>query len=400
MRTTLLLVTVLLAFAGNDPDTVRFVDKAKELHGRVVYEGLDEIVLRQGSRDQRIPRRDIAEIRSLERSLAPILARDLSKADSEALAVVAKQCDDALLEEEGHNLWLRVLLADPRNDEALKAVGGRRIKDAVQVKFGKEQKMLADMTKKQDGWNDAYPVETTHFLLESDLPLPEVFDLGGAVERFFERFYKTLGAPLELYVFDEKPVVEFYSSAKDFPVPPVKGDKVWFAPGINQIHVLVEAEPDIRAIVNQMSRLMMFNALRRSAGTTAQVPQWTLAGVGEIFALAAPEVRGGPWADLAQIDVREFALTKSAKVDFDRVFNGSSNDFNLDAKRTEMTAAAYTLVHWLVFSNDGALREKLGKYLREGAKGKLSMGSFTDALGMDKKEIESAWSDYVFTHAK
>lgn len=400
MRTSLLAL-VLLAVAGNDPDTVRFVDKAKELHGRVVFEGKDEIVLRQGSRDQRIPRTDIAEIRSLERSLAPILEQDLPTTDPKALAAVAKQCDDAGLENEGHNLWLRVLMLQPTNDDALKAVGGRRIKDEVQVKFGKEQKKLADMEKqKQPGWNDAYPIETTHFLLHSDLELPEVLDLGRAVERFFARFYTTLGAALELYVFDEAPVVDLYSNAKDFPVPPVRGDKVWFAPGINQINVLVESEPDIRAIVGQMSRLMMFNALRRSAGTTAQVPQWTLSGVSEIFALAAPEKRGGPWADLAQVDAREFGLAKSAKVDFDRVFNASANDFNLDAKRAEMTATAYTLVHWLVFSNDGALREKFGKYLREGSKGKLSMGAFSDALGMQKKEIESAWRDYVAANAK
>jgi len=71
-----------------------------------------------------------------------------------------------------------------------------------------------------------------------------------------------------------------------------------------------------------------------------------------------------------------------------------------DAKRGDMNAAAYTLVHYLVFGRQKSLRLPYGQFLRNGAKGKISIGAFCDALEMSKKDIESAWRAYVEEQAR
>jgi len=395
------LLLCALAIAEG-PDQVKLVQGDKVLRGRVVFEGQDEVVLRDGSRDQKIARKEIAEIHSLERSLAPILARDLRAADAAALTAMAEECQAAGLEHEAKNLWLRVLLAEPANEAAAKAVQAQRVQDKVRVPLGKEKYELAGLAKRQASWKDAFEIASTHFLLHTDLDLPFALDIAVALERFHERFYDTLGSPLELYVFDEKPEVLVYGSSKDFPIGPVRSDTIWFAPGVNQLHVLAApspSDPTVASVVHELSKQMLFNALRRSSGATAQVPAWTTNGIARMFSLAAPAERFGPWSDLGKPNPESFNLARDAKLDLDKVFNANVNDFNAAPRREEMRASAYTLVHYLVFAQDGALRAKYGKFLREGAKGKISLAALSEALEMPRKDIESAWRAHVDSHA-
>lgn len=400
MAPFLIFLAGLATSLGAGPDSVKLVDGGKVLEGRVVFEGKDEIVLRSGRKDDRIARKDIAEIHSLERSLSPIIDQDLRGAEAAKMQALAEECEKAGLANEARILWLRVLLADPKNDAAVKALKAQRVKEEVNVELGKDRRKLSELGKKQESWKDSYELDTTHFVLRSDLDLPFVLDLATGLERFHRRFYETLGSPLELYIFDESPEVYVYGQAKDFPVAPLRGDPIWYTPGENRLNVLAEPLPSIEGVVQELSKLMMFNALRRSSGSTGQVPMWTAFGIAHMFGKAAPKERFGPWSDIATPDSAAFALAQRANVPFDKLFNSSANDFNADAKRDEMNASAYTLVHYLVFAKDGALREGYGRFLREGAKGKISIGALTDTLGISKKEIEEGWRAHVAANAK
>jgi hypothetical protein len=400
MKHSAFLLVGALLLLGSGPDSVKLAKDGKVLEGRVVFEGQDEIVLRNGARDQRIARKDIAEIHSLEHSLSTILDRDLKGTDAALLAEIAKGCEQAGLTAEARNFWLRVLLADPKNEAAVKALGAQVVKDEIKVPFGKEKRQVADLGKRQASWKESYEIPSTHFVLRTDLDLTLALDLSLALERNYRRFYETLAQPLEMFVFDEDPEVYVYGHTADFPVAPVKGDPIWFAPGINRLNVLAEVDPNVGNVVHELIRMLLFNSLRRSAGATAQVPQWTSVGIAELFAIAAPAERFGAWSEIGKPDAAIFARAKAAEFDLARVFNASGNDFNADPKRADMTAAAYSLVHYLVFGKDGALRAGYGKFLREGAKGKISLGALSDALELPRKDIESGWRAYVEANAK
>ena len=384
-----------LLSAGTPPDQVTLADSGRVQKGRVVYDTPNKLILRQGGRDIVIDPAEVKEVRSLERSLARVLDRDLLGADARTYLELAQECEAAGLEAEARQFWLRVLLADQKSDLAVKALGAQRIKDEVKVPFGKQRRTPAELAKPQGSWKEALEIECTHFELKTDIDLPLALDVALALERNYRRFYEVLGAPLELYLFDEAPQICIYARKQDFPVGPVVGDTIWFAPGINTLNVLADPEPNVGGVIHELTRLMLFNALRRGSGSTAQVPQWTASGIAQLFAIAAPAVRFGKWSEIGAPNKAQFARVQAQKVPFEKLFNASGNDFNGDAKRDDMNAAAYTFVHYLVFGRQKTLRASFGKFLREGAKGKISIGAFCDALEMSRKDIESGWRAYV-----
>jgi hypothetical protein len=400
MNTIAFALLLPLLSAGTPPDQVTLLDSGKVFKGRVVYDTPQKLVLRQGNRDVVFDPADLKEVSSLERSLGTILDRDLSGAAARDFLELAQECDAAGLEAEARNFWLRVLLADPASDLAVKALKAQRVKDEVKVPFGKERRTIAQLQTRQGSWKEALKIECTHFELETDLDLPLALDLALALERNYRRFYETLGAPLELYLFDEAPEIRVYARKEDFPVGAVRGDTVWFAPGINTLNVLADPEPSVSGVVYELTQLLLFNALRRGSGATAQVPQWTANGIAALFSIAAPAVRFGKWHEIGEPDKQQFQRVQADSIPFDKLFNASANDFNADPKRGDMSAAAYTLVHYLVFGRQKSLRASYGKFLREGAKGKLSIGAFCDALEMSKKDVESGWRAYVEEQAR
>jgi hypothetical protein len=389
-----------LASPGAPADRVTFLDSGKVLKGRVVYDTPEKLVLRQGNRDVVIDPAEVKQVSSLERSLAKILDRDLVGADVRTCLEVAQECDAAGLEAEARNFWLRVLLADKTSELAGKALKVQRIKDEVKVPFDKLRRTPEELLVQQPSWKEALEIDCTHFKLKSDLDLPLTLELALGLERHYRRFYETLGAPLELYLFDEAPEVCVYARKQDFPVGPVVGDTIWFAPGINTLHVLADPEPSVPGVIRELTRLMLFNALRRGSGSTAQVPQWTASGICEMFAMAAPAVRFGKWSEIGVPDKQQFQRALADKVPFEKLFNSSGNDFNADPARGDMNAAAYTLVHYLVFGRQKTLRASFGKFLLNGAKGKISIGAFCDALEMSRKDIEKSWQAYVESQAR
>jgi hypothetical protein len=395
MNATAIALLVALLPGGTPSDQVTYVDSGKVQKGRVVYDTPQKLVLRQGNRDTVVDPADLKEVRSLERSLAKVLERDLSGADARTFLELAQECDAAGLEAEARNFWLRTLLSDPSSELAGKALRVQRVKDEIRVPFGKLRRTLAQLSERQGSWKEALEIECTHFQLKTDLDLPLALDLALGLERHYRRFYETLGEPLELYLFDEAPEIRVYARKEDFPVGPLVGDPIWFAPGINTLNVLADPDPSVAGVIRELTRLMLFNALRRSSGSMAQVPQWTASGIAELFAKAAPAVRFGTWSEIGVPDKRDFERTQASKIAFDKLFNASGNDFNADGKREDMNAAAYTLVHYLVFGRQKTLRLPFGKFLRAGAQGKISIGAFCDALEMTRKDIESGWRAYV-----
>ncbi len=396
-----LLVSLALLVAASGPDKVKLQD-GKVLEGRVVHEGRDSIVLRENKKDRTIPRGEIAELTTLERSLGELTARQLPKGDAAALAALAADCEKKGLSAEARALWLRVLLVDVANADAIKALDARGLKDDVQVKFGKEPRKLSDLRATQPKWKDAYEIQTTHFVVRTDAALERALDVGFELERFHKIFYDLLSNPLDLYVFDEKelPEIRLYAGEGAYPSPPVPGQRVWFGAAENCLHAAADKPVDVPSVVEELSRQMLFSALRRSAGPTAQVSAWVATGIAQHFASAVPADRTQPWPSPELPAKPLFQRAAATDIAFDRLFRGAPNDFTDGPKAADMSACAYTLLHFFAYGRDGALRAGFGAYVREGAKGKLSMGALTSEVGLKEAEIEKAWREHVRANAQ
>lgn len=396
MNQLLLTLVGALVLAASGPDRVKLQD-GKVLEGRVVQEGKDAIVLRQDKKDRTIPRKDVAELTTLERSLATITAREVPTGDAAALAALAGECDKAGLAEEARLMWLRVLLVDPAHAAALAAVEARPLKDDVQVTFGKEKRKLSELRATQAKWKDAYELQTTHFVLRTDVPLARALDIGLNLERFHKTFYELLGQPLELYVFDprELPEIRVYGELDAYPSPPTANQRVWFGMAENCLHVEASQQVHLPTVVAELSRQMLFSAMRRSAGPTAEVPAWVTSAISEYFGWTTPPKADMPWPAASEPVKELFKRAAKTDLSFERVFHGARNDFTDAANAADMSACAYTLLHFFAFARDRALNPGFGRYVTEGAKGRLSLGALTEQVGMKADEIDKAWREYV-----
>jgi len=58
-------------------------------------------------------------------------------------------------------------------------------------------------------------------------------------------------------------------------------------------------------------------------------------------------------------------------------------------------AQSYTLVHFLVFYQDGKYRTGFADFLRRAYLGKGGTSNFFEAVGSDEKTLQEEWSEYV-----
>ena len=392
----LLSLFAALLLAPLPQDRVDLKD-GKSVEGRVVAELKDSLVVRSNKHDRTIARAEVATVTSLERSLAAVLEHDTGSSDAAGCAALAAECEAAGLSGEARNYWLRTLLADPAHAAARKALDAKPVKDDVTLHLGKHGMHLSALRAGSLKWKEAYELPTTHFVLKTDLPLQKALDVATALERFHVRFYALLGEPLGLYIFDERtlPEIRVYFEGAAYPTPPVKGERVWFSMGENALNVAADGQLSLPAVVGELSRQMLFSALRRGVGPTAQVQPWLTAGLQEYFARTAPESLGGPRPDTAAALAAAARQLAGKDVKLTTLFNAPMAAFSTDANRADMSNAACTLLHFLVAGRDGALRDGFGRYVNDGAKGKLSMASFSEHLKLKPDEIEAQWREHV-----
>lgn len=396
-----LILGALLCVAFGGPDRVTLQD-GKKLEGRVVCERKDAVVLKLERGERTIARAEIAELVTLERSLSGVLERDLQAADAAQLRAAAKDCSAAGLDADARLLWLRTLLREPSDEQVIGALGAKRVKDAVVLPFGKRGLELSQLRAPQAKWSEAFELASTHFQLRTDLPLETALDALLGLERFHVRFYGLVGDPLGLYVFDERqlPELRLYARAADFPAPPVKGPRVWFAPLENVVHVDASSPVPMPDVVADLTRQMLFSALRRGAGPTAQLQPWIATGIAEALARSAPEQAGGAWRAPQEAYKPHFTAAAASQLSFDTLFQAAPGDFTNGARAGEYSACAYSLLHFFFEARDGALRQGLGRYIEEGAKGKLSLGALSECVGLTKDQIQAGWRAHVAQFAR
>lgn len=393
------LSLAVLAFSG--PDRIELKD-GKAHEGRVLAELKGSIVLREGKQVRTFPRADVVGVSSLERSLAKLLESDLKALDAGGLAALAAEADKAGLTADARNLWLRTLLADKDHVAARAALAAKPVKDDVSLHFGKAPLHLSQLRAGGLKWKEAYELPTTHFVLKTDLPLPAALEAATALERFHHRFYGLLGEPLELYVFDERtlPEVRIYAEGASYPTPPRSGDRVWFSMGENCLHVAADGQLALPSVVSELSRQMLFSALRRSSGPTAQVQPWVSAGIAEYFGRIAPAHLGGTWGEADAAFAAAAKAVTASQTTFATLFNAPMNEFSNSAHAAEMSAAAWSALHFFLYARDGALREGFGRYVNDGAKGKLSMSALCEHVKLKPDEIESLWRAHIAAAAR
>lgn len=410
MLSTLILTASLAVLPQISPhkDTDRVELKSgKELKGRVVYEDDTLVLLRQGKRKPKeIAVADTVRIESLERSLAEFVDRydAADKGDAESLAAVARFAEERGLRGEALVSWVGVLFADPTYRPAYEALEAREsTKKGWQFKIGKRWKTLEEAKARQGTWKEHWEVETTHFVIRTDLPVERVTRLAVNVERFYLDYYKLMHRALPLQVFDELPKVNLYVERDKMPKPPVPAD-AWYDWMRNELDVQVVDQLDLPLIMSEMSRLMLAGSLRGTIGQTGNAPPWCGRGLADLFGSSVEQKPDGALAFDFDREVQPFfkrVARAETLLPLKRLLGMSRAELLQGTNADLARAEAYTLVHFLIFGDGGARVKPFGAYLEHAySRGQGSITHFQRILEIDDvAAFEAEWQAYARSKA-
>jgi hypothetical protein len=273
----------------DDRSDLVILKDGKEVECRVILEADDYILTKRGSKKKQYARDEIAEIYSVERSLAQLFERydALPSRGPSELAELALFCEQNELPSEARNLWIQVLTIDPENEQAWNELGGVYTKRrGWRLKVRGRFYTVDQLRERVSDWKHAMEIPTAHFLLKTDIEPERALNIALNLERAYMTYYEVVGEALALQVFDEVPEVHVFKDPKDYPTPRFQGDQAWFSRGENTVFVNGAGPSVANDAVFKLTHALVLNSFRRTIGGNGSIAPWTERALAEAFSYA------------------------------------------------------------------------------------------------------------------
>jgi len=395
-----LLASFLLTTSalGDEYDLLVFPD-GKQQACRVLLETTNKVVYRVGNKTSEVSRAALKNVVSVEHSLSDFLKRfaSVKPGNVAALAELANWAEVNHLPGEARDMWIRILTLDPQNERAWTKLGGTMRDGVWQLRAGGRFLTLDELRTRVSDWPNALELPTAHFLIRTDGSPERALDLAIDVERAYLTFYDVFGEPLELYVFDEVPEIHLFNDPKDFRTPPMPDQPAWFERQNNVLHVNGQRASERAAIVAEFSEGLIFNAFKRTLAKTGELEPWAREAFEQAFANAVRPDPGRVTFDFTVPHLPNFQAQAAdpKPLSLDQVLRGSASAFDSGKDKERYAAQAYTLFHFLVYSENSKYRLGLARYLKDSYLGKGGKANLLEDLTVDEKTLESQWTSYV-----
>ena len=400
-----LVLSLIPLVAGDhkEPDLV-VLASGDEVECRVLFEDDQEVVYRAKRKEKRVPRSEVREVQSIERSMRELLARyeKVSPTDVAALADLALFAEQSALPGEARNLWIRILAHDPENEQAWTKLGGVKQRKTWKLQVRGRYYDIEELRTRVSDWKNALELSTAHYLIKTDADPLRALDAALDVERAHQAFYDLLGKPLKLFVFDEEPEIHAFADHKDYPSAPDGDSRAWFSPVANTLYVDLSAKPASGEIVGELVQGLIFNAFRRSADTkTGEIEPWIRQGLMGAFAVAARPDPGRVTFEF-EPPFRPWFLRQAQDekpLELQRILSAGRGAFDSGPDAERYAIATYTLVHFLAFHEGGKYRPAFAAFLQDSLLGKGGKSRFLETVGVKETALEDEWRAYVASRA-
>lgn len=403
MYATLLLPIVLCAASRGDTptsrDVVTLVD-GSTVEGRVVLDADDRVICRTDATQRSIERRLVREVRSRERSLAEYLTR-LDESNDQDVAGWKDLGEFAAsrgLEDEARSAWLRVVRANPVDEVAWSRLGARQVRGAWRLALDGRELGHAELFSDHADRRQTVAWSSAHFLISSDRGLGAALDAAVDAEVLYTQFYEVVGRRLSLQVFDGRPAIHLHADSKGYPTPPIAGQTAWFQPLANAVHIRVDPTSDRAEIVGEFVDLLAHNAFRRSTDDRFGVLEpWFREGLRQVFVGAVQPDAGRLRFDFRspRVDLFDLAQRDAQQLSLSELLASARGSFDSGRSSARATAAAYTLLHFLLEGDSGRRRGKFADYLRDAYEGRAGVSRLLQHLGESEEAVERAWRAHV-----
>lgn len=398
----LVLALLLLAGSPRVPDQVELADGTK-LEGRIVFEDEELLVVRVGTRDREIEKQKV--VRSTSRAVAHREAIEtwigLGPRDVTGLLALAESSKRDDLLEEAHLFALQVLLIDPANAAARELCGHEAARGSWLVREGGRKVEWTKLLKSHQDFGDPWELETTHYRVRTNLPLPQALEVAFSLECHYLAFRDAFGRDLRLLEVVEPLTASVHADSKSFPEV-TSGRKAHFAPASRTLFVDANAGLDVRTLVHEATHATLFGSALADTLGRADVPAWLDEGLA-VYMETAVQGSGGKLFHGRQGSDRSWYRRHAEEkdpYDLSRVLNFETADFLASSRADLKYAQAYTLVDFLAHGEDGKYREGFARFVKSAFVGKSSQTHFKAAIGVDDKVLERAWKAFVGSSAK
>ena len=386
--------------AHDDRSDLVILNDGKEIECRVILEAEDYILTRRGSKKKQYRREDIAEIHSVERSLAQLFERydALSSRGPAELAERALFCEQNELPSEARNLWIQVLTQDPVNEQAWNELGGVYTKRrGWRLKVRGRFYTVDQLRERVSDWKHAMEIPTAHFLLKTDIEPERAINIALNLERAYMTYYEVVGEALALQVFDEVPEVHVFKDPKDYPTPRFQGDEAWFSRGENTVFVNGASPAVANAAVFMLTHALVLNSFRRTIGGNGSIAPWTERALAEAFSYALQVEDGVATWEFGRPIMEYFRLPAAddKPLGMKRVITAGYGAFNNGTDARRYNAECHTLMFFLLHAEEGKYRQGLADYMRSSFKGQSAPTHLEKALGVKLKDLEPQWNAFV-----
>src|SRR5262249_39372307 len=130
-----------------------------------------------------------------------------------------KWCAERRLRKFARDTWLELLLLEPQNDEANRALGHLKGKAGWQVPFQGSSLPFTELLERRSDWGNAWELSSLHYDLRTDVPLGRALALLRDLEWFYVAFYLLYGDDLRLDDRPERMVAHVYRDRSKVPLP-------------------------------------------------------------------------------------------------------------------------------------------------------------------------------------
>ncbi|MBL8863488.1 MAG: DUF1570 domain-containing protein [Planctomycetes bacterium] len=402
MLALLMLSAAASLQTGNRPlDRVVLTDGTR-LEGRVVHENEARLVLRQGSRERVLDR---AEIQSADSRLAAwreALDRwnRLDREDATRIADIGTFAQRLGLPEEARVFALRAIAVDPDNAVARDLLGHEKKGKDWTFREGTRRWTWKERVEKAAAWRDGWTLETTHWVLRTNLPLLAATNAILDLENVYAIFYAELAPVVGAYHLDAPMRAQIHADTASFPEG--SGSRGFYDREARLLAVGAAPELDRGLVVHEAVHQLLAENAYHARGAKGAISPWLDEGLADWFraVIAGPPGRFAFQPEgLDSRHVRAHAHARE-RYKLSRVLTFDSGDFHASSRQDLKYAQAYTFVHFLMSGDGGRYRARFDDFLRSAWSGKGSSTDLEAALGAKVDAIEKAWTAWVLERAK
>lgn len=397
MLPVLRAIAVVATFAvsataqADERDSVT-LNNGKVRRGRVVLELDSHVLLRVGTREKKIARKDIAKIDSLAIRHTDLLRRyrQLSRTTAPKMIEFAKDASSAGLEHEARLFYWRAVLLDANHDAAHEALGHTKRGDEWRIRCGSKRLTLEKAREYHSEWNNAWEMRSEHFTVRCSAGLERTINTLFELEYAYRYFLDTFQRDLELRELLETIQVHVYRDRKKFPAAATNVG-AYYSPDSNILYTYMVGRSRPVALFHEATHAMLANLTDRAAKGKGALPPWLDEGWADFMeAVIVPEGEGRAGLQpTRRRDDRIRALRSGEKpYSLQRLMNFKYTDYGASSRQAMKYAQSYALFTYMY--EHAEYRETFLEFLREALAGKGQASTFNKLFRSERDTIEKA----------